>query len=266
MSNQHYQEDFLSIWSAMKNFNHSMNGNSTASRFFRPHMNDSRTTMNFYQFWLHSIYPLYNFTTNDSMQYLTCASTQNPTGNVIAMILYIIVCCVGLFGNTLVIYVVLKFSKMQTVTNRYILNLAIADESFLIGIPFLLTTMYLNEWIFGSFLCKLYMVSTSITQFSSSIFLLIMSADRFIAVCHPISSPRFRTQLVSKIVSLLAWGISALIMLPVMLYGKCIYSYTHASLMVVELSLMLCLKNYLAIKWIMDNDVIGAFFLWQGWR
>jgi allatostatin C receptor len=210
-------DSFLSILTAMKNFNGSMNNT------FRPHTNDSRhfASMNFYQFWLHSVYPLYsNYTVNDSMQFLTCSSTQNPTGNVIAMVLYIIVFCVGLFGNTLVIYVVLKFSKMQTVTNRYILNLAIADESFLIGIPFLLTTMYLNEWIFGSFLCKLYMVSTSITQFSSSIFLLIMSADRFIAVCHPISSPRFRTQLVSKIVSLLAWGASAIIMLPIMLYGK----------------------------------------------
>lgn len=225
MSHEITSEKLLSILTAMKNFNGSMNN---SSNFFRPHTNDSRSTMNFYQFWLHSVYPLYsNYTTNDSMQYLTCSSTQNPTGNVIAMILYIIVCCVGLFGNTLVIYVVLKFSKMQTVTNRYILNLAIADESFLIGIPFLLTTMYLNEWIFGSFLCKLYMVSTSITQFSSSIFLLIMSADRFIAVCHPISSPRFRTQLVSKIVSLLAWGISAIIMLPVMLYGEyfCIFVF-----------------------------------------
>lgn len=209
--------DILTLFTAMKN----------KSQFFPPpppHVaNDTRSTLNYYyQFWLHSFYNPnnYNSTYNDSMQFLSCASIHNTTGNVIAMILYTIVCCVGLFGNTLVIYVVLKFSKMQTVTNRYILNLAIADESFLIGIPFLITTMYLNEWIFGSFLCKLYMISTSITQFSSSIFLLIMSADRFIAVCHPISSPRFRTQLVSKIVSLLAWGYSALIMLPVMLYGK----------------------------------------------
>jgi allatostatin C receptor len=187
--------------------------------------NDSRSFDFYYQILLHSLYhPHYNNSLNESMHFLSCASIHNTTGNVIAMILYVIVCLVGLFGNTLVIYVVLKFSKMQTVTNRYILNLAIADESFLIGIPFLITTMYLNEWIFGSFLCKLYMVSTSITQFSSSIFLLIMSADRFIAVCHPISSPRFRTQLVSKIVSLLAWGYSALIMLPVMLYGKISFS------------------------------------------
>lgn len=34
-----------------------------------------------------------------------------------------------------------NFSKMKTVTNYYILNLALADECFLIGIPFLIVTM-----------------------------------------------------------------------------------------------------------------------------
>lgn len=75
--------------------------------------------------------------------------------------------------------VVLRFSKMKTVTNLYILNLAFADEFFLIGLPILIYTMHLSEWIFGVYLCKLYMISTSITQFTSSIFLVIMSADRF---------------------------------------------------------------------------------------
>lgn len=58
-------------------------------------------------------------------------------------------------------------------------NLAFADEFFLIGLPILIYTMHLGEWIFGVYLCKLYMISTSITQFTSSIFLVIMSADRF---------------------------------------------------------------------------------------
>lgn len=75
--------------------------------------------------------------------------------------------------------VVLRFSKMKTVTNLYILNLAFADEFFLVGVPVLIYTMHLGEWIFGVYLCKLYMISTSITQFTSSIFLVIMSADRF---------------------------------------------------------------------------------------
>jgi hypothetical protein len=88
---------------------------------------------------------------------------------------------------------------MQTVTNLYIVNLAVADECFLIGIPFLLTTMSRQSWPFGNIMCKAYMTTTSINQFTSSIFLTIMSADRYIAVCHPISSPKIRTPLISKV-------------------------------------------------------------------
>ncbi|KAF5291674.1 hypothetical protein FQA39_LY14311 [Lamprigera yunnana] len=113
-------------------------------------------------------------------------------------ILFAIVCLVGLLGNSLVIYVVIRFSKMQTVTNMYIVNLAIADECFLIGIPFLLVTMIKSSWIFGEVMCKAYLILTSINQFTSSIFLFIMSADRYIAVCHPISSPKFRTPFISS--------------------------------------------------------------------
>lgn len=154
--------------------------------------------------------------------YNACPPIQNQIWKLIAMILYAIVCIVGLFGNTLVIYVVLRFSKMQTVTNMYILNLAIADECFLIGIPFLIMTMHVDEWTFGKMMCKAYMVSTSITQFTSSIFLFIMSADRYIAVCHPISSPRYRSPFVSRVVTAVAWTTSAMIMLPVMLYATTI--------------------------------------------
>ena len=46
---------------------------------------------------------------------------------------YVIVGLAGIFGNTLVMYVVLRYSKMQTTTNRYILNLALADGLYLLG-------------------------------------------------------------------------------------------------------------------------------------
>lgn len=168
-----------------------------------------------------SLYHKFLINSNEPL-YTACPPVQNPIGSLVAMILYAIVCIVGLFGNTLVIYVVLRFSKMQTVTNMYILNLAIADECFLIGLPFLITTMNVGEWTFGKAMCKAYMVSTSITQFTSSIFLFIMSADRYIAVCHPISSPRYRSPFVSRIVTAVAWTTSAMIMLPVMMYATTI--------------------------------------------
>lgn len=139
---------------------------------------------------------------------------------IIQTILFTIVCLVGLVGNTLVIYVVIRFSKMQTVTNMYIVNLAIADECFLIGIPFLIATLLHRHWIFGYFACKAYMISTSINQFTSSILLCIMSADRYIAVCHPISSPRWRTPFISKVVSLLAWTFSIFLIIPIIQHAK----------------------------------------------
>ncbi|XP_012275002.1 somatostatin receptor type 2-like [Orussus abietinus] len=158
-----------------------------------------------------------NVSQNDSIV-LNC-DAHLPVVSLVTQVLYSIVCIVGLLGNSLVIYVVLRFSKMQTVTNIYILNLAIADECFLFGIPFLVTTMS-HSWIFGEVMCKVYMTTTSVNQFTSSIFLFIMSADRYIAVCHPISSPKMRTPFISKMVSLTAWGTSALFMIPVFLYAN----------------------------------------------
>lgn len=108
------------------------------------------------------------------------AATNTWWAHLLVQILYGIVCFVGLCGNTLVIYVVVRFSKMQTVTNLYIVNLAIADECFLVGIPFLMATASLGYWPFGNIVCKAYFTSTSINQITSSMFLLIMSADRYV--------------------------------------------------------------------------------------
>lgn len=137
-----------------------------------------------------------------------------------AKILYGIVCLVGICGNSLVIYVVLRYSKMQTVTNMYIFNLALADEMFLVGLPFLIATVIFKYWPFGKIICKVYMTTTSINQFTSSLLLTVMSADRYVAVCHPISSPRYRTPFIAKFICLTVWTVSALLMVPIFMYAN----------------------------------------------
>ena len=47
----------------------------------------------------------------------------------------------------------------------------------------------------------------------------MLSADRYIAVCHPISAPKFRTPVIARCVSLSAWAVSALLMMPVFMYA-----------------------------------------------
>lgn len=56
----------------------------------------------------------------------------------------------------------------------------------------------------------------------SILIILSFTSCRFIAVCHPINSPRFRTPLVSKVVSIIAWCVSVFLMLPIMMYSTTI--------------------------------------------
>ena len=73
------------------------------------------------QLFNNSILDQFNLT-----EHCSTAPGLPPIFHTFLNIFYGLVCLVGLCGNTLVIYVVLRYSKMQTVTYIYILMLAIA--------------------------------------------------------------------------------------------------------------------------------------------
>ena len=64
------------------------------------------------------------------------------------------------------------------------------------------------------------MTTTSVNQFTSSLLLTVMSADRYVAVCHPISSTEFRTPRIAKAVAVTAWAASFLMIVPVVMYAQ----------------------------------------------
>lgn len=43
---------------------------------------------------------------------------------------------------------------------------------------------------------------------------------RYLAVCHPINAPKWRTPLIAKVVALTAWTLSALLMVPIFMYAN----------------------------------------------
>ncbi|XP_077173084.1 somatostatin receptor type 5 [Paroedura picta] len=139
--------------------------------------------------------------------------------SVLIPIIYLLVCAVGLSGNTLVIYVVLRYAKMKTVTNIYILNLAVADVLFMLGLPFLATQNAISYWPFGSFLCSLVTAFDGINQFTSIFCLTVMSLDRYVAVVHPIKSTKWRRPRVAKLVSVAVWTLSFLVALPIVIFA-----------------------------------------------
>ncbi|XP_053370790.1 somatostatin receptor type 5-like [Clarias gariepinus] len=138
---------------------------------------------------------------------------------VLIPLIYIIVCIIGLGGNTLVIHIVLHYSKTESVTNIYILNLAIADELFMLSLPFLAVQNAMMSWPFGSFMCRLVMTVDGINQFTSIFCLTVMSIDRYLAVVHPIRSSRWRRPQVAKAVNGSVWAMSFIVVLPMVVFA-----------------------------------------------
>ncbi|XP_026215474.1 somatostatin-like receptor F_48D10.1 [Anabas testudineus] len=157
----------------------------------------------------------FNISSNLSTQSVPFQGSSTLITAVISLSVFI----VGLTGNTLAIYVVLRYAKMKTVTNIYILNLAVADELYILGLPFLTTQNVLSYWPFGSFLCRLVMTADSMNQFTSIFCLTVMSIDRYLAVVHPIRSTRWRHPRVAKVVSAAMWAVSFVVVLPVVIFS-----------------------------------------------
>lgn len=138
---------------------------------------------------------------------------------VLIPLIYVTVCVIGLVGNTLVIHVVLHYTRAESVTNIYILNLAIADELFMLGLPFLAVQNALLSWPFGSLMCRVVMTVDAINQFTSIFCLTVMSIDRYLAVVHPIRSSRWRRPCVAKAVNATVWAVSFVVVLPVVVFA-----------------------------------------------
>lgn len=139
---------------------------------------------------------------------------------VVLATIYGLICLAGLLGNGLVIVVVLRYASMKTATNIYILNLSIADLLFLVGLPLIMTTALARGWVFGRLLCKAYMVLQCINTFTGSLTLAVLSYDRYLAVCHPVTSRRYRTTRYAVIAVLVTWLVSAVAIFPIVHYAN----------------------------------------------
>ncbi|GCB73335.1 hypothetical protein scyTo_0002484 [Scyliorhinus torazame] len=138
---------------------------------------------------------------------------------VVIQSIYAVVCLVGLVGNSMVIFVILRYAKMKTATNIYILNLAIADELFMLSVPFLSAAAALQRWPFGSLMCRTVLSVDGINQFTSVFCLTVLSVDRYVAVVHPIKAARYRRPTVAKAINVCVWLLSLLVILPIIVFA-----------------------------------------------
>uniref|UniRef100_A0A8C6SXN2 Opioid receptor, delta 1b n=1 Tax=Neogobius melanostomus TaxID=47308 RepID=A0A8C6SXN2_9GOBI len=129
--------------------------------------------------------------------------------------LYSAICVVGLLGNVLVMYGVVRYTKMKTATNIYIFNLALADALATSTLPFQSAKCLMGTWPFGELLCKAVIAIDYYNMFTSIFTLTMMSVDRYIAVCHPVRALDFRTPAKAKIINVCIWMLSSAVGVPV---------------------------------------------------
>ncbi|XP_064600956.1 adenosine receptor A1-like [Liolophura sinensis] len=110
------------------------------------------------------------------------------------------------FGNILVLVAVWRFRELQTSTNIFVVNLAIADLSVALFILPLHITIFIIPALKSVFvICMLRYCGIFLSTGSSGLILLLISIDRFIAIEKPYSYPTIMTTRVSKFLCAAAW-------------------------------------------------------------
>ncbi|KAJ8407884.1 hypothetical protein AAFF_G00269280 [Aldrovandia affinis] len=137
---------------------------------------------------------------------------------VIVPVIFGFIFLLGMTGNTLVMIVIgrIKSRRSRSTTNTFILNLSIADLSFLLFcVPFQATIYSLPEWVFGAFLCKFVHYFVMVSMLVSIFTLVAMSVDRYIAVVHAKKSPCIRNKKNAIIGVCVIWVLSFVFAIPV---------------------------------------------------
>ncbi|XP_072022270.1 beta-2 adrenergic receptor-like [Amphiura filiformis] len=107
-----------------------------------------------------------------------------------------VIIILAIFGNTLVFITVLRSSKLRRqLSSIFLLNLAITDVGCaLLVMPFALTSVWQNTWIFGDFWCDGVCFFNYCFIIVSMATLALISLDRYIFVVHPLRYEKLVTK------------------------------------------------------------------------
>ncbi|KAL1255279.1 hypothetical protein QQF64_013340 [Cirrhinus molitorella] len=135
-------------------------------------------------------------------------------------VFYTIVVLLGTTGNSMVIWVA-GFRMKPTVTNVWLVNLAVADLIFcLTQVMSVIKSIFYDYWPFGLFLCKFNGFFKYANMFCSVFLLAVISVDRVLCICHPVFTRKRRTLCAARVVSVGVWIVAVMFSSPYFVYRQ----------------------------------------------
>ncbi|XP_015282770.1 PREDICTED: CX3C chemokine receptor 1-like [Gekko japonicus] len=134
-------------------------------------------------------------------------------GKVYVPILYSLVFIIGLVGNLLVVFTIVKGGHQKSITDIFLLNLAFSDLLFVISLPFWGYSTA-HGWFLGNLSCQIVSSFYSIGFFGGMFFITVISIDRYLAIVHATIFIKGRTARRGFITSLIIWVLAILCAAP----------------------------------------------------
>ncbi|XP_031167323.1 C-C chemokine receptor type 6-like [Sander lucioperca] len=157
----------------------------------------------------------YDYNDTDVDYLIAPCSYQNTHRVELVVIQYvhIIICILGFVGNSLVIVTYAFYKSTKSMTDVYLLNVAIADLLFVVSLP-LIVYNELLAWPMGPVACKLLRGSYSVNLYSGMLLLACISTDRYIAIVQARRSFRLRSLAYSRLICAVVWASALLLSIP----------------------------------------------------
>ncbi|XP_062925165.1 neuromedin-K receptor-like [Mobula hypostoma] len=129
------------------------------------------------------------------------------------------VVAVAVFGNLVVIWIILAHKRMRTVTNYFLVNLAFSDAS-VAAFNTLINFIYAvhNDWYFGETYCRFHNFFPIAAMFASIYSMTAIAVDRYMAIIHPLQ-PRMSST-VTKVIIASIWSLATILAFPLCYYSK----------------------------------------------
>lgn len=149
---------------------------------------------------------------------------RGPVSTVLIPSFYTLVCLISVPINLCAVLAFIRGIRPKKPAAIYMLNLACADLLFALLLPLKIAYHFGgNNWIFGSFMCRVMTAAFYWNMYCSVLLIACISMDRFMAVIYPIDSLTWRRPRNTIIACVTIWILSFAASVPLVVSKQTVY-------------------------------------------